>query len=225
MLFDLQGKRRRTVQVSFLLLAVIFVVGFVGAGIGGDVQGGIFDAFKGGNGGSSSGNSLIEKRVKANEKKVKANPRSAALRKTLTRDYYQLAVAGGSADGTFSADAKADLRKAAASWQAYRALEPAKPDVSLARLALQIYDPAALNRTEEAKNTAQLIASRENNAPAYLALVQYATLDSDTRTADLAGQKALDLAPKAQQKQVRAQIKQLKMPPAAGQGQGAAPSQ
>lgn len=225
MLFDLQGKRRRrAVQVTFGLLALVFVVGFVGAGVGGDVQGGLFDAFKGG-GGGDSGNSVVEKRVKANEKKVKTSPKSPALRKALTRDYYQLAVAGGSADGTFSGDAKADLRKAAANWQSYRALEPAKPDPSLARLALQIYDPAALNRPEEAKKTAQLIASRENNAPAYLALVQYATLDRDTRTADLAGQKALDLAPKAQQKQVRAQIKQLKTPQSAGQAQGTTPSQ
>lgn len=224
MLFDLQGKRRRTVQVSFILLALIFVVGFVGAGVGGDVQGGLFDAFKGGSGGGG-GNSVVEKRVKANEKKIRASPKSVALRKALTRDYYQLAVAGGSADGTFSNDAKADLRKAAANWQAYLALAPAKPDPSLARLALQIYDPAALNRTEDAKKTAQLIASRENNAPAYLALVQYATLDRDTRTADLAGQKAVDLAPKAQRKQVRTQIKQLKMPQPAGQTQGTTPSQ
>jgi hypothetical protein len=61
---------------------------------------------------------------------------------------------------------------------------------------------------------------------AYLNLVQYATLAKDTRIADLAGSKALDLAPAAQRKQVKAQIKQLKQPPTAGGAQqGATPQQ
>ena len=100
----------------------------------------------------------------------------------------------------FNADGNANLRKAAANWQAYLALKPEKPDTSLARLALQVYDPTALNRKTQAKDAAQLIAREENDAQAYLGLVQYAALAKDTRTADLAGQKAVDLAPAAQRK-------------------------
>lgn len=225
MLFDIQGKRRRVVQATYLALAVLMGGGLVLFGVGGDISGGLVDGLTGSGGGSDSGNSVVEKRVKSNEKKLKTQPNSVAARKALTRDYYQLAVAGGSADGTFPDDAKADLRKAAANWQAYLELDPAKADASLARLALQIYDPAALNRPGEAKQTAQLIASQENNSASYLALVQYATLDKDTRTTDLAAQKAIDLAPAAQKKQVRAQIKQLKIPQAGAQTQGATPSQ
>ena len=45
MLFDLRGKRKRLVQVSYALLAAIFLVGFVGFGIGvGNSPGGLFDA-------------------------------------------------------------------------------------------------------------------------------------------------------------------------------------
>jgi hypothetical protein len=219
MLFDLQGKRRRMVQVTYVMLAVLMGGGLVLFGIGGDVQGGIFDAFTG-EGNSNNGNSVIEKRVDSNEKKVKANPRSEALRKSLTRDYYQLATAQADANGKFSDDGKANLRKSAANWQAYLALNPEKPDTSLARLALQVYDPTALNRKGQAQRAAQLIAQEENDAQAYLNLVQYAALAGDTRIADLAGQKAVDLAPAAQRKQVRAQVKQLKNPQAAQGAQG-----
>jgi len=84
MLFDLQGKRRRMVQVVYLTLAILMGGGLVLFGIGGDVQGGIFDAFTGEGGNSNSGNSVIEKRVDSNEKKLKATPQSERLRKSLT---------------------------------------------------------------------------------------------------------------------------------------------
>ena len=57
MLFDLRGKRKRLVQVVYALLAAIFLVGFVGFGIGvGDAPGGILDAL--GLAGSGSSGSL-----------------------------------------------------------------------------------------------------------------------------------------------------------------------
>ena len=210
------------VQVVYLTLAVLMGGGLVLFGIGGDVQGGIFDAFNGEGGNSNNGNQIVEKRVESNEKKLKAKPKSEALRKSLTRDYYQLATAQADANGKFSSDGKDDLRKSAANWQAYLALDPKKPDTSLARLALQVYDPTALNRKGQAQAAAQLIAREENDAQAYLNLVQYAALAGDTRTADLAGQKAVDLAPAGERKQVKAQVKQLKQPPPAQGAEGGA---
>ena len=44
----------------------------------------------------------------------------------------------------------------------------------------------------------------------YLRLVEISSRAGDTRTADLAGQKAVDLAPKAQKKAVERQVKALK---------------
>jgi hypothetical protein len=225
MLFDLQGKRRRVVQGTYLMLALLMGGGLALVGVGSDIQGGLLDAFGGGSG-NGSGNSVVQKRVDANEKKVAVTPRDAALRKALARDYYQLATGQASANGTFPADAKDELRKSAANWQAYLALNPPKPDPSLARVALQVYNPGALNRPTQAEAAARLIAQEENSVNAYLNLVQYATLAKDTRIADLAGSKALDLAPAAQRKQVKLQIKQLKQPPsAAGAQQGATPQQ
>jgi hypothetical protein len=220
MLFDLQGKRRRVVQVTYLGLALLMGGGLVLFGIGGDVSGGLFDAFSDRSG--TSGNSLVEDRIEKNEKRVKANPRNEAARKELVRDYFQLAAAQATdQQASFPDDAKDELRKAAANWKAYLALDPERPDTSLARVALQVYDPTALNRPKEGMQVARLIAEDDESAASYLSLVQYATLAGDTRVADLAGQKAVDLAPKAQRAEVRTQVKQLKQ--AQTQGQGAAP--
>src|ERR671914_530323 len=45
MLFDLRGRRRRAVQATYLILALLMGGGLVFFGIGGDVSGGLFDAF------------------------------------------------------------------------------------------------------------------------------------------------------------------------------------
>lgn len=216
MLFDLQGKRRRVVQVTYLTLALLMGGGLVFFGIGSDVQGGLSDAFSGG-GGNGGGNDALKKRIEGNEKKVAASPQNSdAARKALVRDYYQLAVAQTSAQGSFSDDAKGDLRKAAANWKAYLASEPEKPDASLANVAIQLFDPVALNRPKDAQEAARVIAEARNNTNAYLNLVQYAALAGDTRTADLAAQKAIDLAPKGERKAVKEQADQLKKPQSAG---------
>ena len=46
----------------------------------------------------------------------------------------------------------------------------------------------------------------------YLRLVSYAAAAGDKRTADLAAKKAVDLAPKAERKQVEQQAEALKKP-------------
>lgn len=223
MLFDLQGKRRRVVQVTYLGLAVLMGGGLVFFGVGGNVSGGLLDAFKGGGGGGGNGNSLVQKRVDKNEERLKRNPRSEALRKALVRDYFQLATAQVTDTQTsYPKDAKDELRKASANWKAYLALQPKKPDTSLARVMLQVYDPMALNKPKDALEAAQLIAAHDESSNAYLALVQYASLAGDTRLAGLAGQKAVDLAPKGQRKQVRSQVKQLKQAQAQSQAQSQA---
>lgn len=222
MLFDLQGKRRRVVQGTYLMLAALMGGGLVLFGIGGNVSGGLFDAFSGG-GGGSSGNKAVEKRVQRYEKKVRANPRDEAARKALVRLNYQLASGQTtSASTSFPKEARDELQASARNWRAYLALNPKKPDTSLALLALQVFDPTALNKPKDAEGAARLIAEGKNDTNAYLRLVQYAALAGDTRTAGLAGQKAVDLAPKAQRKAVKAQVKQLKTPQSAAGAQGGA---
>jgi hypothetical protein len=220
MLFDLRGRRRRAVQATYLILAILMGGGLVLFGVGSDVSGGLADIFKGDSGGGSDISGAIEKRVERSEKRLAANPNDTAALKELVRDYYSAAAAQTPPGATgFPEEARDELRKADRYWQRYQAAEKGKPDSSLARLVVQLYGPTALNKPKEATEAAQIIAAADNDAPSYLLLVQYAALAGDTRTADLAAQKAVDLAPKNQRKAVKAQVEQLKKPqPAQPQG-------
>ena len=72
MLFDLRGKRRRLVQFTYLMLALLMGGGLVLFGIGGDVSGGLFNAFEDG-GGNGSGNQAIEDRIAHRNSPGKSN--------------------------------------------------------------------------------------------------------------------------------------------------------
>jgi hypothetical protein len=213
MLFDLRGRRRRAVQATYLMLALLMGGGLVLFGIGGDVSGGLVDAFKGGGGGSST-DSALEDRVDKQEERLAANPQNVAVLQTLVRDYYSLATSQRES-GTvgFPDDAKDDLRKAGEYWQRYVETVKGEPSAETARYALQVYDVAALNRPKEAQKAASILAQDSNDVASYLRLVSYAALAGDTRTADLAAKKAVDLAPKDQRKQVKQQAEALKKPP------------
>jgi len=208
MLFDLQGKRRRVVQGVYLMLAVLMGGGLVLFGIGGDVSGGLFDAFSDRNGGS--GNDVVEERIDRNEERAAANPGAEAPHKELVRDYYALAVGQANAQGVFPADAQDELRKASTHWNTYLEVEKGDPDASLARVALQVYDPSALNQPQQAVKVARIIAADGNDAASYMQLTQYALLAGDKRIEKLATAKAISLAPKAQRKSVRDQLQQIK---------------
>jgi hypothetical protein len=210
MLFDLQGKRRRVVQVTYLGLALLMGGGLVLFGIGGDVSGGLLDAFKGDSGGGN-GNSVVEKRVETAEKQLQQNPRSQAALVALTRAHYQLATSSSDpSTAGFDEDGKKELAKAASAWERYLALEPKKVEPSLARLAVQIYDVTALNRPAKAARAANLAAAAKPSSNVYLLVVQYADLAGNKRLADLAGQRAMDLAPKGKKDEVRQQVEQAK---------------
>jgi hypothetical protein len=212
MLFDLRGRRRRAVQATYLMLAVLMGGGLVLFGIGGDVSGGLVDAFKGG-GGGSNGDSALRDQAERQEERLAKSPQNPAVLQNLVRDYYSLATAQRES-GTvgFPADAKDELRKSGEYWQRYSKVAE-QPDADTAVIALQVYDVGGLNRPKEAQKAAALIAQESNDVAAYLRLVQYAARAGDTRTADLAAEKAVDLAPKAQRKEVQKQAEALKQPP------------
>jgi hypothetical protein len=211
MLFDLRGRRRRVVQATYLLLAVLLGGGLVLFGIGGDVSGGLFDAFSDRSGRGGSNNDALEERVDRLEKRVAANPGNTAALQELVRDYYGLATTQQeSSTAAFPDDAKDELRKAGSAWQRYVDAVDGEPNAAAATYALRVYDVGALNQPKEAQKAAAIIAESENDSSSYLQLVGYASLARDTRTADLATQKAVDLAPKDQKKAVEQQAEQLK---------------
>jgi hypothetical protein len=210
-LFDLKGRRRRVVQATYLMLAVLMGGGLVFFGIGGDVSGGLFDAFSDR---SSSGNDLVEDRIEENEDKVAENPKNTVALQALVRDWYQLARA--EADPTtlqYTDEGQERLAEADEAWQLY--LQAAKkPDPSLASTMVQVYAPGALNKAAEGAEAAEIVAVADPNPQAYIQLTQYAALAGQDRKADLAGQKAIELAPKDQRKEVKAIVEQAKQPPA-----------
>lgn len=207
MLFDLKGRRRRVVQGTYLLLAILMGGGLVLFGIGGDVSGGLVDALQGQSG---SSNSIVEDRIEENEDKVEADPKNAAALKELARDWYQLATQESDVTGAFSDEGKERLAEADAAWEAYVDLDPKNPDASLASLMVNVYAPTALNKPAEGAEAAEIVATAQpKNAQAYLQLAQFAAQAGQERKADLAGQKAIELAPKDQCSTVKQLVEQL----------------
>lgn len=217
MLFDLKGKRRRAVQGTYLTLAILMGAGLVLFGIGSSVNGGLSDLFSG-NSGSNKGNELVEKRIKTAEKQLKKNPRDEAALGEVIRGHYQLATATSSRSG-FAKGAKDDLQAAADAWERYTALKPQKPSLGLARVMVQAYSGLAQGVKEQAdaqpywagaSSAIELIAARQPNSNNYVGLVQYATLAGQTSKAELAGKKAIELAPKGQRKQIEQEVASAK---------------
>ena len=214
MLFDLKGKRRRTVQGVYLTLAVLMGAGLVLFGIGSSVNGGLFDAFNGGNG-SNQADKTIQKQIDAANKTLAVNPKNAAALAQLTRGHYQLATTNSDANtGQFDKKALPELQATTAAWKRYEGAVK-KPDASLASLAVQAYDGlGTLTKSQSAwagaADATEVLAAAKPNANTYVTLVQYATLAGQTRKADLAGKKAIQLAPKGQEKDAKAAVAQAK---------------
>src|SRR3712207_9142578 len=78
MLFDLRARgRRRTVQVVYASLAILLGGGLVLFGIGGDVQGGLWDGIFG-DGRQDSGNEQIEQTREDAQERTQQSPRDPA---------------------------------------------------------------------------------------------------------------------------------------------------
>jgi hypothetical protein len=222
MLFDLKGKRRRVVQATYLTLAVLMGGGLVLFGIGGDVQGGLFDAFSDR---SDTGNSnpITERRLEDAEKRLRANPNDQPALVDLTRARFQLA--GDDVDpqtGVYLPEARPDLEGAAAAWERYLATNPKPPDPSLARVMTQVYG-FGLNQPAKAAQAAEVVAEDDPGAATYLSLAQYAYLAGQKRKADLSGKRAIALASPEQRKRVKENIERFEAQVAAqSAGQGGA---
>src|SRR5215203_1618915 len=217
MLFDLRGRRRRAVQATYLTLAVLMGGGLVLFGVGSDAPQGLVDAFTDSDGGSDV-DSQLQDRIDRQEDRLQASPRNAAVLAELVRLNYQAASAQvPSGSSAFPEDSKDELRRAGAYWDRYLAATSNDPDPGLARLALNVFDSGGINRPGKAKEAARIVAADANDSQTYLLLVQRAQAAGDKRTAQLAAQKAVDLAPKDQKKQVEKVAKQLQNPAPSGQ--------
>ena len=221
MLFDLRGKRRRAVQVTYASLAALMAIGLVGAGIGSDVSGGVFDIFTGDDSSDiSDANKPIQKRIDRANDRLKANPRDQAALIEIVRGHYSLAATDTSQeDSSFGDDGKDELKKASVAWKRYLALKPEKPNAEIAARMSTAYSSLGLNEPASAAEAAEIVATEQGDVNSYLQLVQYATQAGQKRKADLAAEKALELAPEGDRDTVKQIIEQYKAaPPPGGQG-------
>lgn len=217
MLFDLRARgRRRTVQVVYLGLALLFAIGFIGFGVGGGFGGGgVLEGLFGKEGAARSG---FTAQIDAAEKRVKRHPGEAeAWAKLADAKYRQ---AGGSeflneATGKFTEKGKALLGEVAAAWSRYMALNPSKPNTKVAQEILPIYGKEGLNQPAAAVQVLQqvIIPAKPSNAAYYGFLARYAYEAKNVRVGDLASKKAVTLAPANVRAQVKAQLEQIKANP------------
>ena len=227
MLFDFRGRgRRRTVQVIYLSLAILMGGGLVLFGIGGDVQGGLLDAFREDTG---SQNEVVDKQVEDAEKRVKANRSDAAAWAALAQaKFAQAGSTEGYNEGTqeFTGESRKRVEEATRAWQTHLRLAGDKPDADTAAILTRAF--LALDQPEQAVRTQEIVIdSLPNPGPGqYSTLAQYAYLAGQTRKGDLAAQKALDDAKdedfsKERQDQLKADLERLKSEAAQAAAQGA----
>ncbi len=217
MLFDLRGRgRRRTVQVIYLGLALLLGGGLVLFGIGSssNVGGGIVDAVIGDGNNGGTATETIDKQIEAAFAKTRATPRKPEVWAELARLRFQRAgIDGISSDGsTYTAEGKARLSEAADAWERYLKLDPKKPDPKLARLMSQAYAQPGLNEPIKAVRAFEIVTAAEDppssNLFAQLARLAYDA--GETRTGDLAADRAVDLAPKDNKSLLRTTLEQIK---------------
>ena len=223
MLFDLRGRgRRRAVKAIYLSLAILMGGGLVLFGIGSDQQGGLFDAFSDENSGGGSATESLDKQIEAALTKTQANPNDADAWAALAVARFRRAgIDGQLEDGTYTDGGKRRLGLAAAAWERHLALEPKKVDVRAANLMVQAYGANGLNQLDKAVRAKQIVTEAErppsSNLYAQLAVLAYQA--GDDRTGDLAGTRAVDLAPAADRKELKSTLDILKKQAASDRAQ------
>jgi hypothetical protein len=218
MLFDLRGRgRRRTVRVVYLGLAILFGIGFIGfgVGVGGGGGGSPIEAIFGEKEGSSG--STYGKQVSAAEARTRKHPAEAAAWAALADARVHQASQSeyfDEATQQFTSQGKEVLAKASNAWNRYTALNPSKPNVTVAQEMLRVYGQEGLNQPAAAVEAMQLvIAARPPTASLYGSLAAFAYQAKNPGLGDLAAKKTVSLTPAAKRKEVEAQLARIKSNP------------
>jgi hypothetical protein len=219
MLFDTRGKhRRRVVRVIYIGLALIFLLGFVGLGVGGGFgSSGIFSAFTNAEGGSSAS---FSGQIKKYQKLTREHPNDASAWENLTKNL--LHESGGSetyvtSAGVATTKGKELFQQASQAWASYIALNPAKPNAELAQLMESVYGEGGLNEPAKEVEVLQIaVAARPTDAALFAALAEAGYKAHNTRVGDLASAKAVALSPSADRTRVKDELAEVKANPSGG---------
>jgi tetratricopeptide (TPR) repeat protein len=209
MLFDLKGKRKRLVQVVYICLAILFGGGLVLFGVGGNVSGGLVDAFKGGGGDAQT--SQFSDLVERAERRAAQNPRNPEAWLDVVRAQFNLASSTEGSDaetGQLTDRGQQAIIEVAQAWERYLRLKPKKVDASAATFAALSY--GALQEYDKAVETQQLSVESRPSANGYFQLADFAYRASQVETGDKAAEEAIQRTPRDQRNTVRALIKDTK---------------
>jgi len=108
--------------------------------------------------------------------------------------------------GDYAPGARPFLDRAAAVWPRYLKATRNRPDSTISSLMVGIYNNG-LKRPAAAAQAAEFVALDRPSAASYLSLAQLSAQAGHRRTAELAAQKALELAEPEERSRVRAAIR------------------
>ena len=214
MLFDLSSPRRKTaVRIIFGGLAVLFAVGFVGFGIGGESGGGgLVDSLTGGGDGSTS--EQYEQQIEDAENALEEDPNDERALKDLVQYRYLSGNAQLEVDETtgqvtgVTEESRQEFEAAVEAWARYVATDPPKADVATAGNAVQAFN--FLNDFEGAAEAQRFLAEANPSSGAYGQLAYFYYADLNFEKGDAAAEKAVAEAKPAQAKSVEKQLTQLR---------------
>jgi tetratricopeptide (TPR) repeat protein len=210
LLFDLKGKRKRLVQVTYVMLAILFGGGLVLFGVGGNVSGGLIDAFRGNSGGSADTSAFTDAVDRA---KVRAqrNPDNPAVWLALVRAQFNLASSPAGSDaetGQLTDRGQQAVIEVTQAWDRYEKLKPKKIDPSGASFAALAF--GALQDYDKAADIQEASLESRPSPNGYFQLADFAYRADQVERGDAAAKEAVRRTPSDQRNTVRALIKDLK---------------
>src|ERR687897_2821387 len=212
MLFDLRGKRRRFIQVVYALLAALFLIGFVGFGVGSEAgSGGIFDALGIGGDDTSSSNPQYDEDIDEAEQRLQQDPKDEQALLTLAQTHYlagqgELETDETTGEPVLTDEARVDFDESIAAWERYLKLAK-KPSDNVATQVVNSY--VFLNDAEGAAETQRIVAEARPSQGAYSNLAFYLYLAGDFEGGDEAAKRAVAEAEGSQRKSIENQLARL----------------
>lgn len=205
MFFDFRGKRRFVLRTVYLVLAVLFVGSLLLVGTNG--QDGLGSLL-----GRTSVESDTKDRVKDYTAQLKTNDKQPLVWEKLMKARYQLALVGSKENEdssvNYTEQGRTELEYAGRAWLGYRE-SVTKPTRAMLNLAMNIYGPRGLDRPSEGYQVGKELVRVSPSAESYYILAVYSAQVGDTRTSQLSGDKALELADTDEKKILEENLKEL----------------
>jgi tetratricopeptide (TPR) repeat protein len=210
LLFDLKGRRKRLVQVVYVMLAILFGGGLVLFGVGGNVSGGLVDAFRGGGGGGADDSAFTDV-VERAQRRAARNPDDPNAWLAVVRAQFNLASSPAGSDpstGALTDRGQQAVVEVTQAWKRYERLKPKKIDASGASFAALAF--GALQDYDKAVEIQEASLKTRPSPNGYFQLADFAYRADQVKRGDEAARQAVRATPSDQRNTVRSLIADLK---------------